>query len=243
MRDCFPPSSCFFFGGDHARSIQFATLLLYSWVISLPAASLMFVLALGVQRMNEILPDPVYALLSGLNASTVGIVALAAVQLAEKAITDSATRILVIFSACAGLCYSAIWYFPALMVVSGAFTVVWDHWLRQSVARFQESVQRRRRVSHILAEGNTPGSPADVALDSSHDTEGVEKSVTRRAFPSHSISSRPTDMSSPVRGSQQSSNGENERQAPQNQSHGANTLTHVIPLKVGITIILTFFGM
>lgn len=40
----------------------------------------MYGLSLGVQRINEILPGPVYALLSGLNASTVGIVAVAAVQ-------------------------------------------------------------------------------------------------------------------------------------------------------------------
>merc|ERR1712000_678614 len=52
----------------------------------LPGAIGMYALSLGVQRMNEILPLPVYALLSGLNASTVGIIALAAVQLAEKAI-------------------------------------------------------------------------------------------------------------------------------------------------------------
>ena len=47
---------------------------------SLPGAIGMFSLSLGVQRIGEILPSPVYALLSGLNASTVGIIALAAVQ-------------------------------------------------------------------------------------------------------------------------------------------------------------------
>ncbi|KAK3676010.1 hypothetical protein LTR78_004202 [Recurvomyces mirabilis] len=44
----------------------------------------MFALALGVARINSILPGPVYALLSGLNAATVGIIALAAVQLATS---------------------------------------------------------------------------------------------------------------------------------------------------------------
>jgi len=47
---------------------------------SLPGAIGMFALALGVGRIGETLPDPVYALLSGLNASTVGIIAVAAVQ-------------------------------------------------------------------------------------------------------------------------------------------------------------------
>lgn len=40
----------------------------------------MYGLSLGVQQMPDRLPPAVYALLSGLNASTVGIVALAAVQ-------------------------------------------------------------------------------------------------------------------------------------------------------------------
>jgi len=40
----------------------------------------MYALSLGIQRIGEQLPDIVYALLSGLNASTVGIIALAAVQ-------------------------------------------------------------------------------------------------------------------------------------------------------------------
>lgn len=49
-------------------------------MISLPGAIGMYGLSLGVQRIDEVLPDIVYALLSGLNASTVGIITLAAVQ-------------------------------------------------------------------------------------------------------------------------------------------------------------------
>jgi hypothetical protein len=40
----------------------------------------MFLLSVGVAKIGETLPGPVYGLLSGLNASTVGIIALAAVQ-------------------------------------------------------------------------------------------------------------------------------------------------------------------
>lgn len=47
---------------------------------SLPGAIGMYALSLGVQNMPEVLPAIVYALLSGMNASTVGIIALAAVQ-------------------------------------------------------------------------------------------------------------------------------------------------------------------
>lgn len=105
----------------------------------------MFGLALGVTRMSEVLPFPVYALLSGLNASTVGIIALAAVQLAEKAIRDRLTRVLVIMGACAGLCYNALWYFPMLIAIGGVAGVVWDGWLGGRIGRLRRRVRRRER--------------------------------------------------------------------------------------------------
>lgn len=49
-------------------------------VWSLPGAVGMFLLSIGVGKIKDILPGPVYGLLSGLNVSTVGIIALAAVQ-------------------------------------------------------------------------------------------------------------------------------------------------------------------
>ena len=61
----------------------------------------MYALSLGIQTIGQSLPLPVYPLLSGLNAAVVGIIALAAVQLADKAIRDKLTRIQVLFGACA----------------------------------------------------------------------------------------------------------------------------------------------
>ncbi len=46
----------------------------------------MLAVGFGVSSIQNQLPSVVYALLSGLNAATVGLVALAAVQLAERAI-------------------------------------------------------------------------------------------------------------------------------------------------------------
>jgi chromate transport protein ChrA len=95
--------------------------------------------------MPDRLPPIVYALLSGLNASTVGVIALAAVQLSEKAIKDRVTRILVIFGACAGLCYNALWYFPVLIFIGGVVTVMWDVWLRQRVGKMKAAYLAKRR--------------------------------------------------------------------------------------------------
>lgn len=105
----------------------------------------MYALSLGVQGIDDVLPVPVYALLSGLNSAIVGIIALAAIQLAERSITDRLTRVLVIFGACAGLCYNALWYFPLLMSVGGLATVVWDGWMSQRIGKAMASLRLRRR--------------------------------------------------------------------------------------------------
>lgn len=94
---------------------------------SLPGAIAAYGLAIGVTKINDTLPAPVYAVLSGLNAATVGIIALAAVQLSQKAITDKLTRILVFLGGSAGMLYNALWYFPVLMVLGGAATIFWDY--------------------------------------------------------------------------------------------------------------------
>jgi chromate transport protein ChrA len=64
--------------------------------------------ALGIRNVQSQLPDVVYALLSGLNAATVGLIALAGVQLADRAITNQMTRLIVCTTACVGLLYTGI---------------------------------------------------------------------------------------------------------------------------------------
>lgn len=93
---------------------------------SIPMAIAAFGLSLGIANIDEQLPGPAYALLSGLNAATVGIVALAAYQLSTKAITDQLTRVLVFLGGTAGMLYNALWYFPVLMVGGGLAAITHD---------------------------------------------------------------------------------------------------------------------
>ena len=94
----------------------------------------MYGLSVGISKIGDSLPGPVYALLSGLNASTVGIIAVAAVQLSEKAITDRITHLLVFLGGAAGILYNALWYFPVLISMAGIATVVHDYrWLHGPV--------------------------------------------------------------------------------------------------------------
>ncbi|KAL8960494.1 MAG: hypothetical protein Q9193_002813 [Seirophora villosa] len=116
---------------------------------SLPGAIGMFAFSLGVERIGDSLPSAVYALLSGLNAATVGIIALAAVQLSHKVITDKLSRALVFLGAASGMLYTALWYFPVLMVTAGLVSTAWDLKVMQKLAR---SLHPRKHESTSAAE-------------------------------------------------------------------------------------------
>ena len=146
----------------------------------------MYGLSVGISKVSETLPRPAYALLSGLNAGTVGIIALAAVQLAQKAVTDKVTRIVVFLGATAGLLYNALWYFPLLMFLGGCLTVVWDfrclHGPARQILRAVEKRRQRNRssvgneIEMTLPEGGLSGEPSASARKA--DTTVGSDSVT-----------------------------------------------------------------
>jgi hypothetical protein len=219
---------------------------------SLPGAIAMYALAIGVSRISTTLPTPVYALLTGLNASTVGVIAFAAVQLASKAITDKLSRVVVIASACAGLCYSALWYFPVLMMLGGGVTVVWDMWARSAVGRLAARVRRGRRGRRAsdgrattLAEDSSP--PRDGAADEGEGIalEGrevdVEKEPVRRQSRRDGKdveSAEPDGTDGPAVCEEPVSATTEDRAIP-----GPVRQAHAISVRVGLAIIVVFFGV
>ncbi|KAK3403431.1 chromate transporter-domain-containing protein [Sordaria brevicollis] len=165
---------------------------LFSFLLwSLPGAIGMYALAVGVSKIDETLPRPVYALLSGLNAGTVGVIALAAVELSEKAITDRLTRILVFLGATAGMLYNALWYFPVLMLASGIATLINDlRWMHQPVsAIFVFGASLKGKVVRAWPFGKWPGrSTSDAGgndnggrRNSVEDEESIEISSVGKA--------------------------------------------------------------
>ena len=119
----------------------------------------MYSLALGISKVGSTLPEPVYALLSGLNAATVGIIALAAVRLSERAITDKLTRFLVYLGGMMGMLYTALWYYPILMVGAGLTTLVWDLGYLQRVGKVfrrpkAAEDEKKRIISEDLEQGS-----------------------------------------------------------------------------------------
>lgn len=213
-------------------SAAFAFLL---W--SLPGAIGMYGLSLGVQKMPEKLQPLVYALLSGMNASTVGIIALAAVQLAEKAIQDRITRVLVIFGACAGICYNALWYFPLLITLGGAMTVLWDVWLQQKIGKIRAGYPVRRRRAR-----NEDGDAEEVIATRGIPVEFRRPEATQRRTHTGTSTDRivsAQEDAGPSRvGDRSSTRGVTDNAA----TPIADTKTHNISIKVGVSLIVAFVG-
>lgn len=183
----------------------------------------MYALSLGVQGIDDVLPLPVYALLSGLNSAIVGVIALAAIQLAERSISDRLSRILVIFGACAGLCYNALWYFPLLMSLGGLAAVVWDGWMSQRIGKAKASLRllrRRRNDVEVLAVeiGATNLVPLEVRVQG-------QPGIQRRGQLEVSTNSTPSAAVLPQ------------------TSPDVEVNRHTIHIRVGVIIIILFFGM
>ncbi|KAI9792448.1 MAG: hypothetical protein M1816_002332 [Peltula sp. TS41687] len=165
----------------HGFWIGLLAFLIWRNKTSLPSSLAAYGLARGVAKIDEKLPDVVYALLSGLNSATVGVVALAAVQLSRKAITDKITRILVFFGAAAGILYNALWYFPVLMVVGGVATVIWDRgWIQICLYRVREGFQRRRHQQRTVDVESSPPVHGEKETERQPTGDnGVPKSTTQ----------------------------------------------------------------
>ena len=193
----------------------------------------MYALSLGVQKIDDTLPLPVYALLSGLNSSTVGIVALAAVQLADKAIRDKLTRILVIFGACAGLCYNALWYFPLLMVVGGLATIIWDGWMSQRIRKIKLAWRGRHAVQPTTE--TELATMQSIPMEEGGQTAAPSQNSDTTASQMNSVRSRnvgPRGESAPLSSTDTPDQDVEQYPAP----------AHSIRVRVGILIIVCFLG-
>ncbi|KAJ2931703.1 hypothetical protein H1R20_g5526, partial [Candolleomyces eurysporus] len=239
-----PASTKMLFNIAQIRAGLIPALLVFAFW-SLPVAITMYGLALGVQRIDDVLPDPVYALLSGLNAATVGIIALAAVQLARKAITDKLTRLLVVFGGGAGLCYNALWYFPVLIIIAGVVTVLWDRWVRRLVARLVQ--KRRAKRDPVEPTPHIESGPRDAesaSADSKHTSTDGPHLRPRVGRPVSEdielVHRRPDDTGTPA---VENTDGTSRPSTPTPRPSPHSISGHGIPVKIGITLIILFFAV
>lgn len=203
---------------------------------SLPGAIGAYALGIGVSKIGDTLPGPVYALISGLNGATVGIIALAAVQLATKAITDRITRILVFLGGTAGMLYNALWYYPVLMFVGGCTTIIWDYgWGHRAFQAVKSRFSHRREAP---TNGDEEGPPA-LELPDTHRYDANHSGVTSNALSARGASSSGMEQHSPglsITRNQQAVEEPEERNTTQESSR------LVFSWRFGVTLVACFFG-
>ena len=189
---------------------------------------------MGIIQIGGKLPPLVYALITGFNAATVGIVALAAVFLSNKAITDIPTRILVLIGASAGLLYNALWYFPVLMIVGGLATISWDYRLDKCLSR-RLMKTRNMKERDIEANIELTESKAVSSINSAVQKEDPVESTNQSA----SVSTAPSTAPSV---SEASKTCDPAIKPPiVNDTTPENIEIHVFPWKIGVIIIAVFF--
>ncbi|KAI1380922.1 chromate transporter-domain-containing protein [Hypoxylon crocopeplum] len=212
---------------------------------SLPGALGMYGLSVGISSIQGTLPRTVYAFLSGLNAATVGVISLAALELSTKAITDEFSRILLFLSASAALMYSAPWYLPVLIVLSGCATVIYDYrWLHGPI----------KAAIRLISRGQSRSRDVNVEADESNnrpiDLAGNLQSPIQPIMtpPAESVSRVPRHVS------QNLSHGEHRRNSPLREQQQQTETEHeprIIPAdyplklhwKSGTAIIISFIVM
>lgn len=146
----------------------------------------MYILSVLVQKLPQTLPPIVLALLTGLNAAAVGLIALAAYKLSASTMTDGITHVvslmthpssvqasrsalmcsivqILFFVAAATTLYVAPWLFPVLTVSGGIATFFWDWKVRSVFLETQTRIRKigkahARKTSTLVSSDPTPSS-------------------------------------------------------------------------------------
>jgi len=145
----------------------------------------------------------------------------------------------VIFGACAGLCYSTLWYFPLLIFIGAVVTVIWDTWLQQQIGKIQAKRASRKAGENVEAvEASNIESVAVEEQPQESPVEGLQRRTTQATTSELSTSEQMETVasSSALRPNEDS-------QARAGAAMRTDTTTHGIPVKLGIGLIATFLGM
>ena len=140
---------------------------------------------------------------------------------------------LVILGACAGLPYNALWYFPLLMAIGGILTIFWDLWGRAKFGRMRARFSRKNRNEQRQAEESTAPSALPLETRNPAQDGGLQRRVAGHA----ETSGAATAPKNEDPGEQTTPEAE-ETPHPQR----IDTISHAIPVKVGVLIIIGFFG-
>jgi hypothetical protein len=145
--------------------------------------------------------------------------------LANNTIQDKLTRIILISGACAGLCYSALWYFPVLIGAGGVLALAWDIWLSRWVGK--------GRARWHLRKGKSDNVP------SAEETQDVI--LSQQAYDNYALARRRRN-SVPSNHPQDRSNRAESLESHSGPSEPLTSAFYAIPIWMGVVVIVGFFG-
>jgi hypothetical protein len=142
----------------------------------------------------------------------------------------------VIFGACAGMCYNALWYFPVLIVIGGLVTVIWDAWMQQKIGKFRAGYAAKRRRARNEG-GDAEDTNATQIIPPAEELQVRRpEAVKRKAHGGES-----TDRIVPVEEHVNSGQFEGlQSDETLEATPRADTGTHNFPVKVGAALIVGF---
>lgn len=216
----------------------------------------MTLLGAGVRQIPENLHPAVLALLTGLNAAAVGLIALAAEQLGNASATDRITLAIVWLSASFGICHHAPWMYPSLIVAGGATTLAWDYrrvWLTGPIRRITGKQAVSASVGAAQQEGNTEqvrGEGDQIELEQRQsrtltaNAANVDEGEAERGDVSSRVS-RASTSSRPVEGGAEEggAEGDTSTTAIITSTPGAQDPLRVVPFGVSYALIAAFVLM
>jgi hypothetical protein len=162
-------------------------------------------------------------------------------QLAEKAIKDRLTRILVIMGACAGLCYKALWYFPVLILIGGVATIIWDVWLQQKVGKLRAKWETKRtRARNEGGDAEEVNTSQSIPLKAH--TQAAPAELTQRKLQAEGSKGRASTEQEPARQDLFENGSAREGAESIEAAPVADTKTHNISVTLGISLIVGFLS-
>lgn len=144
-----------------------------------------------------------------------------------------------ILSACAGICYSALWYFPVLMFIGGFSTVLWDAWLREKVVRIRAQWRKLRKARRRKPDAKKDG---ECGIQVEEQTFEMTTQTTHdRARAVARTNIVPAEIECPSQSSL--------RQESMDSSGAADEVfsmqdmhMHAVPVKLGLSVVAAFLG-
>lgn len=143
--------------------------------------------------------------------------------------------------ACAGLCYNALWYFPILILIGGVATIIWDVWLQQMVGKMRAKWEAKRRRARNEG-GDAEGFNTSPSIPLKEHAQAAPAKLTQRKPQAEGSKGHASTEQDPA-GQHPFANGSACEGAESAESAPvADTETHNISVKMGISLILGFLG-